>query len=58
MRMCLCVCVCVCVCVCECVCVCVCVCLCVWGGRVLDLYTHKSIMNLVLPGASSLLVEQ
>ena len=32
----------------------VCVCL----GVCLALYTHKSIMNLVLPGASSLLVEQ
>ena len=40
----------VCVCVCACVCLCVCVGVC--------FYTHKSIMNLVLPGASSLLVEQ
>ena len=32
----------------------VCVCVCV--GECF--YTHKSIMNLVLPGASSLLVEQ
>ena len=63
-RVCVCVCVCVCACVLEaCVCVCVCGCVCVrvcvcgWVC-VLDLYTHKSIMNLVLPGASSLLVEQ
>ena len=37
-----------------CACVCVCVCVCVFVA----LYTHKSIMNLVLPGASSLLVQQ
>ena len=53
-RACVCVCVRACVCVCVCVCVCACVCVCVGGC----LYTHKSIMNLVLPGASSLLVEQ
>ena len=40
----MCVCVCVCVCVCACVCVCVCVGVCT--------------TNLVLPGASSLLMEQ
>ena len=38
------------------VCVCVCVLVCVCVGECF--YTHKSIMNLVLPGASSLLVEQ
>ena len=55
-RTCMCVCVCVCecerVCVCVCVCVRVCVCVCVC------VCVHKSIKNLVLPGASSPLVEQ
>ena len=59
MRACVCACMCVCACVCvcvsehACVCMCVCVCVCVRVSVcVVALYIHKSIMNLVLPGAS------